>query len=192
MVTGNSSQNRSLWVPGLIFAVCVVPLVAAYLVYSLWPPHSRMNYGTLLDPQPISSESFKHIDGSRFSMTELRGRWVMLQVDGSACSSQCRRKLYKMRQVRLTQGRKMGYVERVWIVLDRGSIDAQLLRDYAGTHVARAESAASLKLPAERNISDHIYLIDPRGNVMLRFPKDADPSLMKKDLERLLKVSNMG
>jgi len=192
MSSGNSSHGRGLLIPGLIFVVCAVPFVAAYLVYFLWPPQSRMNYGTLLDPQPFSAASFEQIDGSRFSMGELKGRWVMLQVDGSACGTQCRRKLYWMRQVRLTQGRKMGYIERVWMVRDHGSIDAQLLRDYAGTYVVRGKSAALLKLPAERDVSDHIYLIDPSGNVMLRFPKDPDPSRMKKDLERLLKVSNMG
>jgi hypothetical protein len=56
----------------------------------------------------------------------------------------------------------------------------------------RAGSAAIAALPAERDAADHIYLIDPLGNLMLRFPKDADPSRMKKDLERLLKVSNTG
>ena len=151
-----------------------------------------MNYGTLIEPHLLSATPFDGIDGSRFSMAELRGRWVMLQVDGSACGEECRRKLYKMRQVRLTQGRKMGYIERVWLVRDRGPVDPALLRDYVGTYVVRADSIALSRLPAERDVADHIYLIDPRGNVMLRFPKDADPSRMKKDLERLLKVSNMG
>jgi len=122
----------------------------------------------------------------------LKGRWVMLQVDASGCAEPCRRKLYQMRQVRLTQGIEMGRIERVWLVRDDGPVEPELLREYDGTHVARAGSATIAALAAEREAADHIYLIDPLGNLMLRFPKDADPSRMKKDLERLLKVSTTG
>jgi len=40
--------------------------------------------------------------------------------------------------------------------------------------------------------SDHIYMIDPLGNLMMRFPKDADPNKIKKDLYKLLKASAIG
>ena len=39
---------------------------------------------------------------------------------------------------------------------------------------------------------DHIYVVDPLGNLMMRFPRDPDPSLMIKDLQRLLKASRIG
>ncbi len=38
----------------------------------------------------------------------------------------------------------------------------------------------------------HIYLADPLGNVMMRFPAKAEPRRMLKDLERLLKASQIG
>jgi hypothetical protein len=184
--------RRGRWTPALILAVCVIPFIASYLVYYLWPPQSRMNYGNLIDPRPFPAAPLVRLDGSPFSLTELKGRWVMLQVDASGCAEPCRRKLYQMRQVRLTQGREMGRIERLWLVRDDGTVDPALLRNYSGTHVVRAGSAAIAALPAERDAADHIYLIDPLGNLMLRFPKDADPSRIKKDLERLLKVSNTG
>jgi hypothetical protein len=71
-------------------------------------------------------------------------------------------------------------------------VDPVLLRDYEGTLLARASAAVISAFPAERDPEDHIYLIDPLGNLMLRFPKDAEPTRMKKDLERLLKVSSVG
>ena len=46
--------------------------------------------------------------------------------------------------------------------------------------------------PATVSARDHIYLIDPLGNLMMRFPKDADPARMVKDLKRLLKISRIG
>ena len=40
--------------------------------------------------------------------------------------------------------------------------------------------------------ADHIYLIDPLGNLMMRFPRDPEPGRMIKDLSRLLKASRIG
>lgn len=191
MAPAESPRRRGIATLALILLVCVTPFVASYLVYYLWPPHSRINYGTLIDPRPFPAAPLERLDGPRFSITELRGRWVMLQVDSSSCSAQCRRKLYQMRQVRLTQGRGMGRIERVWLVRDDGPVEPALLREYSGTHIARAGSAMLSALPAQHDAADHIYLIDPLGNIMLRFPKDADPSPMKKDFDRLLKVSNV-
>jgi hypothetical protein len=191
MALGELPRRRGLLPLVLIFAVCVIPFVASYLVYYLWPPQSRMNYGTLIDPRPFPAAPLERPDGSRFSIADLKGRWVMLQADDSACAEPCRRKLYVMRQVRLTQGREMGRVERLWLVRDGGPVDSALVREYDGTHVARAGGATLSALPAERDAAEHIYLIDPLGNLMLRFPKDADPSRVKKDLERLLKVSKV-
>ncbi|MGA1143247.1 MAG: ABC transporter permease subunit [Ilumatobacteraceae bacterium] len=36
------------------------------------------------------------------------------------------------------------------------------------------------------------WLVDPLGNLMMRFPKDPDPAKMKKDIIRLLKASRIG
>ena len=45
---------------------------------------------------------------------------------------------------------------------------------------------------SRRCTRDHIYLVDPLGNLMLRFPRDPDPSRMIKDLQRLLRYSRIG
>ncbi|MCK7492119.1 MAG: hypothetical protein MZW92_11095 [Comamonadaceae bacterium] len=94
----------------------------------------------------------------------------MLQLDSSACGEACRQKLYSMRQVRKAQAKEMDRIERVWLVTDGGIPGAELLREFEGTHVARAGDAALLAaLPAAADRADHIYLIDPLGNIVLRF-----------------------
>ena len=45
---------------------------------------------------------------------------------------------------------------------------------------------------ADRGFDKGIYLVDPLGHVMMRFPDDPDPSRMKKDLGKLLKWSRVG
>jgi len=86
MTTPELPRRRGRWTPALILAVCVLPFVASYLVYYLWPPQSRMNYGALIEPRPLPAAPLARLDGSRFSLAELKGRWVMLQVDASGCA----------------------------------------------------------------------------------------------------------
>jgi hypothetical protein len=96
-----------------------------------------------------------------------------------------------MRQVRLAQGKNMDRVERVWLLLDAGPPPQEIARLYDGAVIARATPELLAALPAA-DVRDHIYLLDPRGNLILRFPKHADPKRMIKDLERLLKYSSIG
>ena len=42
---------------------------------------------------------------------------------------------------------------------------------------------------AGQRLEDHLYLVDPIGNWMMRFPAQADPKQVKRDLDRLLRAS---
>lgn len=174
-----------------IFAVCAIPLSAALVAYFFWPPSGRTNYGELIDPRPLPAIPLTLLDGKSISLADLKGRWVMIQADGAGCGAACQAKLFNMRQVRLAQGRNMDRVERVWLLLDAGRPSPEIASLYEGAIVARAAPALVAALPAA-DARDHVYLVDPRGNLMLRFPKDADPKRMIKDLERLLKYSSIG
>jgi hypothetical protein len=109
------------------------------------------------------------------------------------CDGFCRRKLYSMRQVRLTQGKDMERIERAWLVDDEARPASELISEYRGTRVVSARGSPLLsRLPADVSVRDHIYIVDPLGNLMMRYPRDADPSRIKKDMTRLLKVSGIG
>ena len=43
--------------------------------------------------------------------------------------------------------------------------------------------------PGQR-LSDHLYVVDPLGNWMMRFPANVDPKQAKRDLDRLLRASS--
>ena len=117
----------------------------------------------------------------------------MLQIDSGACGEGCRKKLLYMRQARLAQGKAMDRIERVWLLTDLAAPDGALASEFEGTRIARAGGNAILgEFPAARSRTDHIYIIDPLGNLMLRFPRDPDPWRIVKDLAQLLKVSRIG
>jgi cytochrome oxidase Cu insertion factor (SCO1/SenC/PrrC family) len=178
----------------LLAAVCVLPVVASYLTYYVIKPQKRTNYGELLEPTPLlPAPRLPDLQGQPFSLDQLRGRWVMVSFDDSKCDERCRNKLYNMRQVRTAQGKEMDRIERLWLLRDGAAPAPDLMQAHRGLHVARAADAALVaRFAAGQDPAAHIYLIDPLGNLMLRFPENPDPKRMIKDLERLLKYSRIG
>ena len=176
-----------------IGAIAVAPVLGSYLLYLFWSPGSYMNYGTLLAPRPVPTASFQTVDGGAFSFSQLRGRWAFAIFDEGRCPPDCERKLWVMRQVRQAQGKDVARIERVYLVDDGAPVPNSVKHDYAGTWFVFIAAKLDVEaFPAERSKRDHIYLVDPQGNVMLRFPTNADPKRMIKDISRLLRYSRTG
>jgi hypothetical protein len=176
-----------------IAALCLAPFIAAWIAYFYWQPQGGANYGELIPAHQLTDLPLHHLDRHEVRLSAFRGKWVLLQLDQAECAAACRAKLYDMRQVRLAQGREMERVERVWLILDDAPLETQLMREYDGTRMLRAGGSPIVaEFPPAGAARDHIYLIDPLGNLMLRFPKDADPRRMRKDLSRLLRASRIG
>jgi cytochrome oxidase Cu insertion factor (SCO1/SenC/PrrC family) len=176
-----------------IGAIAVMPVLGSYLLYWFWTPDKHMNYGELIEPRSLPDTALSTYSDEVFRFAELRGRWVMITIDTGRCDQPCQQKLWQMRQVRQAQGKETGRIERVWLIDDEHAPSDQVLRDYRGTRVVRASTLRLEAIfPADMSSRAHVYLIDPLGNVMLRFPADADPRRMIKDLGRLLKYSRSG
>jgi hypothetical protein len=162
----------------LIALICAAPLVLGTAAYFLrWSPGAPANYGELLAPRPVPG------------LEALRGKWVLISFDSAACDAYCEKKLYFMRQVRRAQGKRMDRVERLWVLTDGQAPRPELAAGIEGT---RIDKGAKLAREFPGNAADHIYVVDPLGNLMMRFPRDPDPAKMVKDLERLLKYSRFG
>ena len=161
----------------LIGALCLAPVVAGWALYfAHWRPADPGNYGELIAPRPLGG-----------ALVPLRGKWVFVTVDAAACAAACERKLYVVRQVRRGQGKDAERIERLWLLADGGKPRAELLAAIEGSHVVPATPELFGALPG-----NYIYLVDPLGNLMMRFPADPDPSKLIKDLQRLLKYSRFG
>jgi len=173
----------------LIAAVVAAPMVASYVAYTLFPRDQRVNYGTLLATAPAPAIRGSRDDGSPFRLEELRGRWVLLVMGRGECDSACERKLYSIRQARTMQGRDQDRIVRVWIVVGDAAPAATLLAEHPGLVVVR-EAEAAPAMPSGG--ADSLYLIDPLGNLVLRFPDDPDIKGIASDLTRLLKASRIG
>lgn len=196
-MTMQAVPSRGRWKMLAILAVCVAPVLASYFTYYVIKPSSRTNYGALIDPRayPIPQLGSTTLAGKPEGLDAYKGKWIMLKVGGGACPEACKKQLFTMRQERLMQGKEQDRIERVWLITDNEPIDTMLIRAYDGMHMLHADPAAVAKwLPVDpgSKAEDHIYLIDPLGNLMMRFPAEPEPRKMFKDIEKLLKASSIG
>lgn len=179
-----------------ILLVCAAPVIASYLVYYVFPPMGRTNFGTLIEPQrPTSDLRLTALDGKPQTLAPLLGQWLLVQVHSADCDKACADKLYSLRQYRTMTGKDRERIDRVWLITGSGTPDESLSREYAGTVMLRADAAAlAARFPVEpgRRPEDYLYVIDPMGNLMLRFVADGDPARIRKDIGRLLRASRVG
>jgi hypothetical protein len=178
----------------LLALVCAAPVVASYVAYYWLHPTSRTNYGELLEPVTVPEIAGRRLDGTPFRLSELRGRWVVLMADDAACAARCERKLYATRQARTIQGREQDRVVRVWLLGEKNAIApaTELTAQHPGMVIVRTDPRQWDILPGPGGAPESVYVVDPLGNLVLRYPAEPDIRRLAKDLERLLRASRIG
>jgi len=168
------------------------PVVVSYALFLSGYRPGSVNYGDLLEPQKLSGTGVTQRENKIFRIRDLKGKWVMLTIDSGHCDEACQQKLYYMRQIRTMQNKEMHRIERLWLVDDDVAVDDPLWDEYEGTVIVNAQDSELLDHISNRETQrNHIYFIDPLGNVMLRFPENLEPRKMSDDIKRLLHVSQI-
>ncbi len=184
------------WKMVAVLLVCAVPVMASYLTYYLIRPEARRVFGELVDPQrPLPDLRSVSLAGSEINLRSLKGQWLLVNVSGGACDAVCQRHLYLQRQLRESLGKDKDRVDRVWLVNDGMPVPGDLRPALSDATVLRVDPGALaqwLAPSAGHVISEHLYLVDPLGNWMMRFPAALDAAgaaKAKRDLERVLRAS---
>jgi len=189
-----------------VLLVFLVPIFVAKVLYrsvSETGPSSTSNQGVLVSPaRPLGEVALVDPDGVPIDARVLLGRWTLLHVESATCEEACRRNVYNTRQVRILLNKEMSRVQRLMIAPDGyGTADVAWLRQNHPTLVLATGSREDLEGLFARlevgeppaGVSDHrTYLVDPHGNFMMWYPADQDPKGVLKDLQKLLKVSQIG
>ena len=197
MTNATPSRRAGRWTLVALFALFFGPLALAAVWYALAPqlaPAPQV-HGTLVEPvQPLEPFSVPLADGEAFTLERLRGRWHLVQFVGPVCESACRRRLHDLRQVHDALGEDRLRLRRIAVTAPDGpSADLEtVLGQYPNLRVlARDAEPFSSQFPSPRD-SATVFLVDPLGNLMLRFGADVPPEAMLDDLEKLLKLSRIG
>lgn len=195
---GEGGRTRvGRWKMLMVFLACATPVIASYFTYYVLRPEGRRNFGELIDPQrPLPDMTGTALDGKSVSLRALKGQWLLITVAGGACDAVCTANLYLQRQLREGLGREKDRLDRVWLVSDNAMVPDALrpaLKDATVLTVPAAQLGSWLEPKAGSAIGAHLYLVDPLGNWMMRFPANmtADMTLkVKSDLERLMRASS--
>lgn len=180
----------------LLLLIYALPVIASYLAYYVIRPEGRTNYGALIQPtRSLPDLGATTLDGKTVPLRSLRGQWLLVVVGSSDCDGACERRLYAQRQLREMLGRERDRLDKVWLLTDDGvpkmalqqALNAQ--PPVTVLRVPQAEVAQWLEPEAGHALQDHLYLVDPMGEWMMRFPADFDPSKVKRDIDRLLRAS---
>ena len=177
--------------------ICAAPVIASYLTSFVIRPDGRTNYGALIQPtRSLPELTLPALDGAPVALRSLRGQWLLVVVGPAACDAGCERRLYAQRQLREMLGRERDRLDKLWLVTD-DTAPKPALRDavlaeppVTVLRMPRTELARWLAPEPGRLLEEHLYLIDPMGEWMMRFPVEFDPTRVKRDIDRLLRASS--
>ena len=193
---GVTRTKLGRWKMLAVMLVCAAPVVASYFAYYVVRPSTISSFGELINPQhPTPALTVSTLEGQAVQLQALKGQWLLVSVGGGACDAVCQNHLYLQRQLRETLGKEKDRLDWVWLVNDNAPVLETLKPALKGATVLRVPAdklAAWLQPSVGRQLPEHLYLVDPMGNWMMRFPAgfNAESAMKaKRDIERVLRAS---
>ncbi len=186
----------------LTAAVFVISPVLAWLIHAgiidmgLGTTTGK-NHGELIHPaRPLEGFELVDDEGRLIVQKNFLGKWSLIEIADNPCIEDCIKNIYKMRQIRLAVGKDAYRVQRV-VVAEKSTDMQQFISDNPGTLLYRIVENSQRMLaqfPGYQegdisSIAGTIHIIDPLGNLMMRYPGDTDPSDILEDLRHLLKAT---
>lgn len=195
-MTENHQRRQSRIKFALLLAIFLVPLLVAVFWYNFgarFTPGTD-THGELFEPaQPLQAFAAQRIAGGEYDLDALRGRWTLLHVIDERCAADCRERIYFTRQIRTALGHERLRVQRVAALPgDTAAVDlSALLPRHPDLTVLTEADGLVDQLPEQRTATT-VFLLDPIGNLVLRFDRDVEPEGIRDDLEQLLRLSQIG
>ena len=194
------STKRNPYTPWFVVIAFVAPVVAAYALFFMGiTPPAYSNKGELLSPVvDVESFALRNEDNQSISRDEITNhKWHMIYFAEASCDDACNQTLYNMRQINIAVGKNANRLRRLVIHLQAPDEEFQALiaKEYPEAKHANAVSktiAAALQEVGPEFRSNEIYIMDPLGNIMLRFTQDQPFKDLLHDLNKLFKVSQIG
>jgi cytochrome oxidase Cu insertion factor (SCO1/SenC/PrrC family) len=190
----------------LLALLFFAPLLLAFLIYygSGWRPAGRTNHGVLILP----ARSLPQVALPQVALTQaapggeapaaasvFSGKWSLVYIGRGDCDAECRNTLYFMRQTHFGLANLIPRVQRVFLVTADCCDREFLAREQPNLITLNAQGSAGAALlalfPGERRAAG-IFVVDPRGNLMMRYDAHEDPKGLRDDLKKLLALSHIG
>ena len=193
---GVTRTKHGRWKMLAVLLVCAAPVVASYFTYYVVRPSTIRSFGELINPQrPTPPLTAVTLDGQTAQLQALKGQWLLVSVAGGACDVMCQNHLYLQRQLRETLGKEKDRLDWVWLGTENRPLPEALKPAIKGATVLRLPAdklATWLEASKGHQLPEQLYLVDPMGNWMMRFPPgfNAESAMKaKRDIERVLRAS---
>ncbi len=158
--------------------------VAAALFFGGWRPAETRNIGEMLDPYPdLRPATLLAADGSAFEWQPQERRWHIIAVAPEGCGQPCAQLLDALHRVWLSEGRHADRLKVLWV----GELPSPAPQFSGLVPLQASESLQALLPDQARADALPVYLADPNGYLVLRYPPGFNPSGLRKDLGRVLK-----
>ena len=203
MSRSEDRQSRSRNQLVLIWILFLLPPLSAWVAWKYLGEEGAgvtTNAGTLISPaRPLQPTGLLRADGTAFSDKEMRGRWTYVLFATGDCGEACERQLYLTRQTRMAMSKDIRRVQRL-LVLDQApsaEFTQRLQEEQPDLHwVERDKQAGPLMQQFSGDgfgpTGEQYFLVDPLGNLMMFYDLEVPAKGMMKDLQKLLKVSQIG
>lgn len=190
--------RRNLRTIGALAAVFGVPLLLSFWMYygDGWRPAARTNHGELLEPvRPLPRAQLREASGAAAPASLLTEKWALVYIGNGECDTACQQALHFMRQTRLSLNNEMTRVNRVFLATGTCCNREFLERNHPGLVVidASGDNARALldTFPGTAQ-AQSLFVVDPLGNLVMRYDVREDPKGLLTDLKKLLRLSHIG
>lgn len=180
-------RSRNLRMLAGLAGLFLLPLAVAFWMYygTDWRPARRVNHAELIIPaRPLPHPELFH------------KKWSLVYIGNGQCDDACRKALYITRQTRLSLNTEVKRVERVFLVTSDCCAHEFLDREHPGLFILDAAASASISavlnvFPVEQR-EQSVFVVDPLGNLMMRYDTQQNPKGLLEDLKKLLTLSHIG
>jgi hypothetical protein len=162
-------------------------MVALFFFYGGAGFLGQTNKGMLVTPVlPTDDLKLKAYDNKPATFQK---KWTVL-YRVTACDKHCERVMDKLLRARLALGKDMARTEAKLLSAEKVSPALlKIMKDVRGLDTGALLIDNRSKLALDTHT---IFIVDPFGNIMMRYPDNSPPKDIHSDLVRLLKVSNIG
>jgi cytochrome oxidase Cu insertion factor (SCO1/SenC/PrrC family) len=192
-------RSRNLRMLALLAGLFLLPLAIAFLMYygTDWRPARTVNHGELISP--VRSLPAAHLQPAVTPDTApaelFHRKWSLVYVGDGRCEDACRQALYVMRQTRLSLNNEMNRVDRVFLATSQCCAREFLAQEHPGLLVLDATGTEANDLLGVFPVNEReqsLFIVDPLGNLMMRYDVRQNPKGLLQDLKKLLSLSHIG
>ena len=180
----------------LIILIFILPFIISFLLlddYTEDKEWETTNYGELIKPIiPITNIRINTMSDVS-NTNSFNGKWSLLYYLKNDCLKKCEDNIHLLRQVNTALGKDMNRMQRILMFDDSVNYSSELLTSYPGLiYIYNKPNSLHGLLSRISTGESFILLIDPLGNVILKYNEQFQGKKLLKDIKKLLKLSRIG